>query len=103
MRRVNCDQAYNMILRNKKILVLDLRHKSDYVKGHIPGAVNINAYDVSKEVIGFLNDKTVPIIVYCYSGSVSLGVCLILEDLGYKNVFDLQDITKWRFKLSSQL
>ncbi len=100
MGRITCDQAYNLLKRNNRVLVLDLRHQSDYIKGHIPGAVNINAYEVLNKISSLLSDKSIPIIVYCYSGSVSLGVCLILEDLGYKNVFDLQDLNKWKFKLS---
>ncbi len=101
MVRINCDQAYQMLLRNPKTVVLDLRNHTDYVKGHIPRAININPYEVGRKVPESIKDKTVSIIIYCYSGSVSLGACLILEDLGYRNVFDLQDIEKWKYKLST--
>ncbi len=99
MRRINCDQAYMMLQKNSNAIVLDLRHKSDYDKGHIPRAINMNAYEVGKEIPLRIKDKTTVIIIYCYSGSVSLGAGLVLEELGFKNVFDLQDIEKWKYKL----
>ncbi len=99
MKRINCDQAYMILKTNSKTVVLDLRHKSDYDKGHLPRAININAYEVSKEIPAQIKDKTTPILIYCYSGSVSVGVGLILEDLGYKNVFDLKDIEDWKYNL----
>ncbi len=99
MKRISCDQAYMMLKSNNKVVVLDLRHKADYEKGHIPRAININAYEVSKEIPAIIKDKTTPILIYCYSGSVSVGVGLVLEDLGYKFVFDLKDIDNWKYKL----
>ncbi len=99
MKRISCDQAYMMLKNNGKTVVLDLRNKSDYDKGHIPRAININAYEVSKQIPLYIKDKTTPIIIYCYSGSVSVGAGLVLEDLGYKNVFDLKDIETWKYKL----
>ncbi len=99
MRRINCDQAFMMLKLNRNTVVLDLRNKSDFEKGHIPRAINMNAYEVGKEIPLRIKDKSTTIIIYCYTGSVSLGAGLILEDLGYKNVFDLQDIEKWKYNL----
>ncbi len=101
MERINCTQAYSMLQKSRDIIVLDLRQRGDYLKGHIPGAINLNPYEVASEVRKFIINRHTPIIIYCYSGAVSLGVCLALEDLGYKNIYDLQDIKKWKYKLSS--
>lgn len=100
MKRINSGIAYDIMQSNPKVVVLDLRSNKDYSKGHIPNAININPYEI-KDKIGKINqDKNVPIIVYCYSGSVSLGACLLIEQLGYANVFDLQGLSGWVYKLN---
>lgn len=52
------------------VLIIDLRDKEDYLKGHIPSAVNIPYDDLADEIIN-LNRKKL-FIFYCDRGNISL-------------------------------
>lgn len=98
MRKINNGKAYDIIQSNPNVVILDLRSSRDYSKGHIPNAININPYEIKNKIEQIAYDRNAPIIVYCYSGSVSIGACLLIEQLGYKNVFDLQSLSGWVYK-----
>ncbi len=98
MQKINCDEAY-VLLKKTSAVALDLRGVNDFNKGHLPKCINISGFEVRNKIESVVVDKNIPIIVYCYSGSVSPAVCLILEDLGYKNVFELGQIDNWIYKL----
>ncbi len=98
MQKINCDEAY-VLLKKTMAVALDLRGVADYKKGHLPKSININGFEVRNQIESVIVDKNIPIIVYCYSGSVSPAVCLILEELGYKNIFELGHIGNWFYKL----
>ncbi len=98
MQKINCDEAY-ILLKKTKAVALDLRGEKDFKNGHLPRAIHINGFEVRNNITSIIVDKNTPIVVYCYSGSVSPAVCLILEDLGYKNVFELGQIDDWIYVL----
>ncbi len=98
MQKISCEEAY-VLLKKTKAIALDLRGVQDFKNGHLPKSININGFEVRNQIESLVVDKNVPIIVYCYTGSVSPAVCLILEDLGYKNVFELGQIGNWHYKL----
>lgn len=89
MKKINLSQSKIIIMNNFDVIILDLRNKVDYDKKHLPKAILINPHNIKSEISKLGVNKFSPIIVYCYSGSISPAVCLILEDLGYKNIFDL--------------
>ncbi len=98
MQKISCDDA-RILLRQTKAVALDLRGVTDFKKGHLHKSININGFEVRNKINSIIVDKNTPIIVYCYSGSLSSGVCLILEDLGYRSVFDLGHINNWVYAL----
>ncbi len=95
MKNITLDYAEEIIKRNPNTKILDLRNIRDYNKGHLSGAICVNAYNIKNEIDKILLNKTTPIIIYCYSGSLSRPVGLILEDLGYENIFDLGYVEKF--------
>ncbi len=99
MYKINCEQAYDIMCKNR-VVTLDLRHKEDFLKGHIKGAVNINIHSVCKRIGEIANNKNIPIIVYCYNGSVSPACCMMLQDIGYENIYDLSSIQKWKYGIN---
>lgn len=99
MQRINSETAHKILMQNRNVVVLDLRDFADYKKGHLKNAINIDAYEVYNKIKGIVNDKNTIIIVYCYTGSVSLGVAIILNEIGYKWVYDLGYITDWKYGL----
>ena len=81
---------------NGKGVLVDVREKEDYVKGHIPGAVNI-PYDELQNRIPELTELTRPrmcggsvfVILYCERGNTSLLAARDLYQAGFwvKNVY----------------
>lgn len=78
------EELSNMLAAKSKIIVVDVRPASQFIAGHIDGAVNVpfssvTAYDLSKK-------KT--LVLYCGGVDCSLSnkAAKILTDRGYKDV-----------------
>ncbi len=64
--------------------IMDIRAHADYVKGHIPGAVNIEFANATKpENLVKLPTEGTPIIVVCYTSQTGNQVTALLNVLGY--------------------
>lgn len=88
VQEVDVNAAKELI--NKGAIVLDVREYTEYVAGHIPGAlwtprglIDFRAYD-------WLPDKEKTYLVYCKSGGRGIIVSCDLKKLGYKNVYNLK-------------
>ncbi|NLJ95909.1 MAG: rhodanese-like domain-containing protein [Clostridiales bacterium] len=63
------------------VLIIDLRDRMDYLKGHIPSAVNI-PYDKLEEEKKYINRNNL-LIFYCDRGHISLMAARDLMKHGY--------------------
>ncbi len=75
----------------KSCVFLDARKPEEYKEGHIPGALNLFANDLDKNlplVIPQLPDRGREIIAYCHGGDcdLSLLAAKALRDAGYTKV-----------------
>lgn len=85
---IKLEQAF--ALYKKNVLFIDARDESDYLAGHITGAINIPFEDLDnykQELEQIPKDK--PIVVYCAGSECDLSVLLgdILFEKGYKQVY----------------
>ena len=63
---VNAEQAIDLILNNPDLIVIDARKKTEYVKGHIDGAINmLNTKMKAEDLEKVAADKTRAILFYC--------------------------------------
>ena len=70
--------------------VIDVRTLNEFSQGHLADAVMIDFYkDDFKSRIAKL-DKNKPVFVYCAAGGRSGSATEILEELGFKKVYDLK-------------
>ena len=75
---------------NKDILLIDVRTPEEYASGHLENSVNIDyKADNFKDLIGEL-DRDQEVYVYCKVGGRSGRSAKILEDMGFKKVYDLK-------------
>ncbi len=91
-------QAYDMIKEDNKILIVDVRDKSEYNVGHLKNAISIplnNIENIKKEI----SDKNKKIILYCYSGKRAKEAAIKLIDMGYKNVYTFGGIKDWKYEV----
>jgi len=77
---------------NDNFVIVDSRREADYLKRHIPKAINIYANDedavVIEKILTLLpKDKT--IIIYCDGGNCDLShhIAALLENFGYSRFF----------------
>ena len=82
-------------VKNKEIILLDVRENSEWEAGHIQGARHVP--------LGELNDlttrdfpKDIPIYIYCRSGGRAGVAESILQDLGFTNLKNLGGIIEWQ-------
>lgn len=70
-------------------IILDVRTPEEYANGHLQNAATINFFDTDfKEKVNKL-DKTKPVYVYCAVGGRSAKASKILQESGFKTVYNL--------------
>jgi hydroxyacylglutathione hydrolase len=66
--------------------ILDVRGTSEYLEGHIPGALSVPLGYIPGELDNIPSDK--PLIVHCQTGVRSSIAASVLQSLGRKNVLN---------------
>jgi rhodanese-related sulfurtransferase len=81
---------------NKDILLIDVRTPQEYASGHVENSINIDFRASNfKDLIGELN-KDQDVYVYCKVGGRSGGAAKLMEEMGFKKIYDLQGgILQW--------
>jgi phage shock protein E len=88
---VNIDVAqFEKMRADTNIVVLDVRTKAEFDKGHIPGAVliDVNAPGFEKAV-GKM-DRTKTYLVHCAAGIRSMKACNSMRGLEFTNLYNLK-------------
>lgn len=87
-RSLSVDEAKKMI-KDKAVMVLDVRTPMETASGTIANAKTINVASPSftKEVNAL--DKAATYIVYCRSGRRSANACNIMAKEGFENIYNL--------------
>ena len=78
------------LMKNKTVYLIDVRSNQEYEEGHLDGAINISLYNIEKQIVNYVKNKTDIIILYCSSGGRSREAKRILENLGYEEVYNLK-------------
>ncbi len=82
---------------NNDFVILDVRTPEEFNSGKIENSENINFYSPDfKEQLSKL-DKNKVYLVYCRSGSRSAKAVKIMEELGFKKVYNVEGgIISWK-------
>ena len=82
---------FKTIISSDEIQLVDVRTPKEFAAGHIQGAINSNYFD-KNELISFFKtlDKSKPVAVYCKVGGRSAKAANILEEMGFKEIYDLK-------------
>jgi hydroxyacylglutathione hydrolase len=70
--------------RPSDTMLLDVREPSEYVHGHIPGAVSLPQADLASHLDDLPRDR--PLFVVCRTGSRSLRAAQFLTQMGFPDV-----------------
>ncbi len=88
--QLNYKEVLDMIRKWQNVQLIDVRSIQEYEEGHLDGAICIPLYELQGNIINKIKDKDTVIILYCASGVRSLKGKKILENLGYRNVYNLK-------------
>lgn len=103
VKNVSTEEAHKLICENKEFIILDVRTKEEYDKGHIPGAKLIPVEVIPMNLAQLDKYKDKPVLVYCASGAKSAVAIITLENNGFKNIYNLSNgIYFWKYTLSKK-
>ncbi|MGL4343962.1 MAG: rhodanese-like domain-containing protein [Cellulosilyticaceae bacterium] len=83
------------LMHTQQAVLLDVRSLMEYQEGHIQKAIHIPLEKIAYEIEEMIENKQQPIVLYCRSGMRTKTARMILENLGYKKIYDLGGIYKW--------
>ena len=89
--------AYEELMTDSSIELIDVREPSEFATGYIFGAQLIPLNTIESTIENIILEKDTKIFVYCRSGNRSAQAAQILADLGYTNVFDIGGIIDWEY------
>ncbi len=75
------------LARSGQAVIVDVREASEYRAGHIPRAKHISLGQLVHRLREVPKDKTV--VVVCRSGSRSSKAVALLEQAGFRNVYNM--------------
>lgn len=84
-KQVNVDKVRNLV--ENKAFIVDVRERGEYANGHIKEAINIPLSEIRNRIDEIPKDK--PVYLHCRTGQRSYNATLALQNLGYKNVYNI--------------
>lgn len=85
-----------LIAAGSPLIIIDVRSPAEYAERRIAGSVNIPLDRVRADIGRAAPDTSVPLVIYCQSGSRAKAASGILKGLGYARVVNLGGINAWR-------
>jgi predicted sulfurtransferase len=64
IKEVSVQDVKQMIDNKEKVIILDVRDKEEYDKGHLPGAVNMSRGKLDFHIQELVPDKNAKVVVY---------------------------------------
>lgn len=86
---VDAVQARALLAENDALIILDVRTKGEYKRGHIEGAIRNNYFSTKFKKRLRALDRTRPYLVHCKSGHRSERVVKIMLKEGFTNITHL--------------
>ncbi len=96
-RRITAQEAKARMDSGDKIIILDVRTKSEYDENHIQNAILIPNETITDKMPELLTDLDAEILVYCRSGNRSEQAARKLISMGYTNIYDFGGIIDWPY------
>ena len=86
---ISADELADRIQAGSPPLVLDVRTREEYARGHIPRAINIPHDELATRIAELAITKSEEIVLHCQSGRRAQLAEATLRGNGYSNVRDL--------------
>ena len=83
-------EFHDSIIKENDIQLIDARTDAEFEEGHLQDAKNIDVLESNFITEAEKLNVEKPVYVYCRSGKRSAKAALILKDLGFKEIYDMQ-------------
>ena len=93
-KQADINQGVYEYLRRRDAKLLDVRSPAEYIQGHIPGSMNIPLHSL-EDLEYLVENKTLPLYLYCQTGARSRMAAMQLKDMGYENVYNIGGIATY--------
>ena len=105
-KNITPDEAAEMMATESGYVIVDVRGKEEYDKGHIPGAINVPIDSLKQDIrnneaIPELADKKKVYLIYCRSGRRSNEAAKLLSSFGYKHIYEFGGIIDWKGEIEA--
>lgn len=90
-------KKFTRLMKKKNTVLLDVRTEQEYKEGHIPGSIQVDVLQTGdfNTKIGSL-EKNKTYLVYCRSGKRSAQAIQIMQQAGFRKLYDLEGgFSKW--------
>jgi rhodanese-related sulfurtransferase len=100
MKHITVDELKQKLDRGEDVHLIDVREPHEFAEGYIAGGKLVPLGKIQTMQVEDLEDlKEEEVIVYCRSGRRSLMACMVLDQLGFKNTFNMEGgILAWQDK-----
>ncbi len=102
IKDVSVEEAYDLIRGNKdneNFIIIDVRTPGEFANEHIGNAINLDYYSEKLRDELTKLDKEKTYLIYCQSGNRSGNTLTIMEELAFREVYNmLGGITQWEVK-----
>lgn len=97
IKEISVQETDELLKKNGKYLLLDVREKDEYREGHLEGALSLPRGFLEIKIESAVPDKSTPILAYCAGGVRSLLAANALKEMGYQDVISMSGgYTAWK-------
>jgi len=88
--RIDTEHFLANKVNGEPYFILDVREADEYEAGHIDNAVHIPLRELTQHLDKLPESKSHPILVYCHTQKRATHALVVLRELGYTNVYNLE-------------
>jgi rhodanese-related sulfurtransferase len=98
-KNLHPEEAWELMLKHSRTMLVDVRTKEEYTIGHIEGSICKPLKDISNNPFELCESKNTPIILYCEKGYKSSLAAQALIDAGYSKIYTIPGIGQYQYNL----
>jgi rhodanese-related sulfurtransferase len=86
VKETNVAEVKRRLDAGEKFVLVDVREESEWVRGHLPGALYMGRGVIERDIEQKVPDTGTKLVLYCGGGFRSVLVAENLQKMGYRNV-----------------